>query len=462
MALFFVALLTLFMPVTTVFAQQDVPRPTSVNKQNNKQDLQNQLDIIEGQIASQQKVLDQTKNQRKTLQSQVATFNAEIKKTQLQIQAINLTISKLNGDIGARNKTLTKLSDKLADEKESLAHILRQTQMLDDYSIVDVAISSKSISDFFTDLDSFASINKLLIESFERINDLSAKTEDEKEELNVRLTEQEQLRGLAQLAKQEVQLQEKEKQLLLTKTKGVESNYQKLIAANQRTAAQIRAELFDFRDSAAIPFGTALLYAQMAEKATGTRAALTLGILKQETNLGKNLGSGSWQIDMHPTRDRPVFVYLTQILGLDPNKMLVSKRPSYGWGGAMGPGQFIPSTWVCYGGLVNSNTNGCSPSGAAGSFWNGPWRYEESKDRVRKLLGTSSPSNPWNAKIAIMATAMLMADNGASTQLYADERTAALRYFAGWVGARNRAYAFYGDGVMGFATKFQKDINLLQ
>jgi hypothetical protein len=56
---------------------------------------------------------------------------------------------------------------------------------------------------------------------------------------------------------------------------------------------------------------------------------------------------------------------------------------------------------------------------------------------------------------------MLMADNGAGTQTPAAERLAALRYFAGWGGASNPAYSFYGDGVMGFANQFQQQIDIL-
>ncbi|MCX6786520.1 MAG: hypothetical protein NTU85_01720 [Candidatus Kaiserbacteria bacterium] len=368
----------------------------------------------------------------------------------------------LNGDIGVHNKTLSSLSGQLSAEKESLAQILRQTQVLDDYSVVSVALGSQSVSGFFSDLDAFTSIKSSLAKSFAHIQQTSVSTEAEKETLQARLAEQEQLRTVAQLAKQQVQAQEQDKQKLLTQTKGVEANYQKMIATNQKTAAQIRSELFTLRDSAAIPFGTALTYAEAAEKATGTRAAVTLGVLKQETNLGENLGTGSWRVDMSPTRDQPVFSYITQTLGLDPDKMPVSRKPSYGWGGAMGPGQFIPSTWVCYGGFVNTNTGTCSPpSGAGSSFWQGPWQYSSSKDRVRKLLGASSPSNPWTAQVAIMATAMLMADNGASAQTPSAERLAALRYFAGWTHANNPAYAFYGDGVMEFAAGFQQDINQL-
>lgn len=427
-----------------------------------QQDLQNQLDALESQIAAQQKLLDNAKNQRQTLQTQIDAFNAEIKKTQLQIQTINLSIEQLNENIGTHNKTLSQLSAKLESERESLAQILRQTQVLDDYSVVNVALGSKGVSEFFIDLDAFVSIKSSLADSFSQIRKTSSSTEAEKEALQERLAEQEKLRTVAQLAKQRVQAQEKEKQKLLTQTKGVESNYQKLIATNQKTAAQIRSELFTLRDSAAIPFGTALEYAEDAEKATGTRAALTLAVLKQETNLGENLGSGTWLVDMAPNRDRPVFIYITQALGFDPDKMPVSKKPWYGWGGAMGPGQFIPSTWVCYGGFINTKTNSCSPtSGAGNSFWQGPWQYVSSKDRVRKLLNGSSPSNPWNARDAIMATAMLMADNGADAQTQKAEWLAAMRYFAGWSGASNPAYYFYGDAVMEFASAFQKDIDQL-
>ncbi len=429
-----------------------------------QQELQNQLSAIEGQIAQQQQLLDTAQNQHQTLQTQIDAFNAEIKKTQLQIQAIDIAITQLNSNIGAHNQTLSQLSSQLAAEKESLAQIMRQTQMLDDYSVVSVALGSQDVSGFFSDLDAFTSIKSSLADSFSQIQQTSSSTEAEKEALQSRLADQEQLRFVAQLAKQAVVSQEKEKQQLLTQTKGVEANYQKLIASNQKTAAQIRSELFTLRDSAAIPFGTALTYAEAAEKATGTRAAVTLGVLKQETNLGENLGTGTWRVDMAPNRDQPVFVYITQTLGLDPDRMPVSKKPWYGWGGAMGPGQFIPSTWVCYGGFVNVKTKTCAPTSSlnGNAFWQGPWQYVASKDRVRTLLGANAPSNPWNPQVAIMATAMLMADNGASAQTPAAERLAALRYFAGWAHANNPAYSFYGDGVMEFATQFQADINQLE
>jgi membrane-bound lytic murein transglycosylase B len=439
---FFIALCVFGIAPAAALAQTTVAQ--------RQQDLQNQLNDIESQIAAQQKVLDIAQGQRQTLQTQVNAFNAEIKKAQLQIRAINITITKLSGDIGVRNKTLSQLSARLEAEKESLAQILRQTQMIDDYSVVSVALGSENVSGFFSDLDAFTSIKRSLAESFDEIEQTSVSTEAEKEALEARLAEQQQLRQVAQVAKQSLQAREQEKQKLLTQTKGLEANYQKLIATNRKTAAQIRTELFALAGGGGqISLPTAISLAKLAGSFTGVRPAFILGILKQETNLGANVGQclltnspnkgdGKGKNTgtpirgvMKATRDVDPFVAITTSLGLDPFSMPVSCPQSTGYGGAMGPAQFIPSTWASY------------------------------QIRIAKLAGhASSPANPWDNLDAFTAIALYMADLGAATQTPSAERTAALKYFAGGY-YRNPAFAPYGDNVMRFAADFQQDIEEL-
>jgi len=417
---------------------------------NRQQELQNQLNALESQIAVQQQLLDNAQSQRQTLQTQINAFNAEIKKAQLQIEAINLAIAQLNGDIGVRNQTLSSLSAQLSAEKESLAQILRQTQVLDDYSVVSVALGSQDVSGFFSDLDAFASIKSSLADSFSHIQRTSSSTEAEKEALQTRLAEQQQLRQVAQVAKQSVQTQEAEKQTLLTQTKGVEANYQKLIATNQKTAAQIRTELFTLAGGGGqIPLPTAITLAKQAGAATGVRPAFILGILKQETNLGANVGqclltnspnkgdgkgkntSTFFRGVMKSNRDVDPFMAITSALGFDPFSMPVSCPQSSGYGGAMGPAQFIPSTWIGY------------------------------QTRIAKLAGhLNSPANPWDNLDAFTAIALYMTDIGAAAQTPSAERTAALKYFAGGY-YNNPRFAPYGDSVMQFASDFQQEINIL-
>jgi membrane-bound lytic murein transglycosylase B len=234
-------------------------------------------------------------------------------------------------------------------------------------------------------------------------------------------------------------------------TKGQESAYQIIIQSKQKTAAQIRAELFALAGgSGAISLPVAITLAKQAGAATGVRPALILAILKQETDLGKNVGQclltnspnkgdGKGKNTgtpfagvMKPTRDVDPFLQITAALGIDPLSQPVSCPPSYGYGGAMGPAQFIASTWVIY------------------------------QSRISSLAGhPGTQANPWNNLDAFTATALLMADNGATAKTRDAERTAALRYFAGWGNASNPAYAFYGDGVMGFVDQFQSDIDTL-
>ncbi|MBY0538821.1 hypothetical protein K2P56_00105 [Patescibacteria group bacterium] len=456
MTRFFVAMLVLFAVAVpaVLFAAA-----TSDDVLRHRAGLEAQLAQLEREIAEQAGVLQGKQKERQSLERDVAILDAEIQKAKLSIKARDLTIQSLTDNIGEKADTIVALDEKLTREKQSLASIFRKTNEIDDYSLVEFLLSARNVSDFYEDLDSFAAIKTNLQKSFVVIEGTKVETAEEKATLEERRIEEEELRGLQVLEQQKIVKQQKERQSILNVTKGQEAVYQNILKAKQKSAAQIRSELFAFRDSAAIPFGTALDYANLASQKTGVRPALILGVLKQETDLGANLGSGTYLRDMHPTRDVPVYLKITEVLGYNPSSMPVSKQPSYGWGGAMGPGQFIPSTWACYGGFVNVTTGRCG-KGKDGTY-KGPWEYQESKDVVRRNLGKSTASDPWAPQDAIMATALLMKENGAAAGTAAAERLAALRYFAGWGNANKSAYAFYGEGVMDNAEYFQNQINIL-
>ena len=233
--------------------------------------------------------------------------------------------------------------------------------------------------------------------------------------------------------------------------------YQQLLETNQRTAAQIRNALFQLLGGGGgIQFSQAVDLANYASGVTGVEASLILAILEQETNIGSNLGSclfsdsTSGRPVMHPTRDEPVYLAIADILGFDPTTQVVS-CPLYrggsrvGWGGAMGPSQFIPSTWAIYGGIVSTGSG---------------YTYDQSTDAIRRINGGSGPANPFNNQDAFIATALLLRDNGADGS-YAGDRQAALRYYAGWGGATNPANAFYGDQVMTRKSRLAQEIKII-
>lgn len=393
-------------------------------------ELERELAEVEREIAQNKSALTGKQAERQSLERDVAILDAQIKDAQLAIRQRNLAIKRLTDGITDKEAAIKMLDQKVAEGQVSVAQMIRRTREIDDTTLVELVLNG-SLTDLFVEVDNFQTVQEALDTAFKEMavarDDLAAR----KEALFTQQQEEEELRQLQVLQQRALERAEDDKQDLVKLAKGEESVYQRTIAEQTKTANEIRARLFELRDSGAIPFGKAYEYAKEAAAATNIRPALILGVLAQESNLGENVGTGNWQTDMHPTRDRPVFKTLMEELGLDPDTQKVSKKPWYGWGGAMGPAQFIPSTWVMY------------------------------KERIGELTG-HNPPNPWDARTAIFASALLMADNGADAGTRASERLAALRYFAGWGNANKPAYAFYGDGVMGLADKFQKEIDVLE
>lgn len=410
--------------------------------------LEDDLAGLEKEIEAQRNILSEKQREKVSLERDVAILDAQIAEAQLSIKARNLTIKKLGTDIDRKEQIIGSLSDKIGREKESLAQLIRKTNEIDSFSLVEVVLSNEDLSAFFVDLDSFDSIKASLQESFNVIETAKNTTTQERDALEEKKTEEVELRTLQELQKGRIEEKRKERNKILATTKGQEKAYQGILKEKEKSAATIRAELFSLRDSAAIPFGKAVEYAMHASEKTGVRAALILGIITQESNLGENTGqcfvkdlrTGSgigkntgrlFPTVMKSPRDTDPFATLAVRVGFDPLNTAVSCPPSYGYGGAMGPAQFIPSTWVLF------------------------------EERIAKLTGNNPPS-PWEAEDAFMAAAILLEDNGAAAGGYTAERLAALRYFAGWKNANKSAYAFYGDDVMEIATKIQAQINILQ
>ncbi len=443
-------MLLMLMPSAAVFAE---------TKEERRARLEAELQVVERQILQQQVLVEDKREERQSLERDVEILDAQISKAQLAIQARSLAIEQLSDQIGEKEVVIDILQERLEKQRQSLGELVRKTNEVDDFSLIEILLSNQSFSDFFNDMESFQSLKSSLNDSLEVLEDIKTDTETQRLALESKQSTEEELRQLQELEKQEIEAREAEKARILNITKGEEEAYQELLLSQQKTAAQIRLQLFELRDTGAIPFGQAYELAKAAGALTGVRPALIMGILTQETKLGENLGvPGVWSTDMHPERDQPIFSVIADAVGFDANAVPVSRAPGYGWGGAMGPSQFIPSTWAIYGGYVNSLTG----QAKWGSGYTGTWSYDQNRDIIRNMLGKAGASDPYAPQDAFMATALLMRDNGADGGTYQAERTAALRYFAGWANASNPSYAFYGDGVMGHTERIQQEINILE
>jgi membrane-bound lytic murein transglycosylase B len=403
--------------------------------------LEADLATIEKEIAAQKVLLSSKQKETASISRDVAILDFKINTAKLNIKAKQIEIERLTTTISKKAEAIVVYSDRLDKECQSLSELLKKTREIDDQSVVEFVLAEQNLSKFFIDLDYFHAIQNSIQKSLAAIRNVRTETEKEKQELVIQRDAVSDAKAAIEAEKKEIEVDEKEKQRLLSISKSQEKQYKMVLAEKEARKQAIVSALFSLRGgNKAINFGQALAYARAAEKWTGVRAAFLMAILTQESNLGQNVGtcnrpgdppSKSWQKVMKPGRDDGPFLKITAELGLDPNTIPVScPLGGEGYGGAMGPAQFIPSTWMLY------------------------------RNRIAQVTG-HNPPNPWEPSDAFVASSLLLSDLGASEGGATAERRAALKYYAGgnWQSAKN---AFYGNEVMAIAAKYEQQIKYLQ
>jgi len=429
-----------------IFSYKIIPIEANVALENAEADkirLESELSALEKEITAKQKELNSQKGQSVSISRDIAILTTQINKAKLDIRSKNLTIEKLGGEINQKSKQIKLLSTRIENEKASLAQLIRKERELENKSLVVLILSQNNLSEAYGDIQVFASIKDSIRKSVNEINGIKDETEVQKKGLEDKKNKEIDVKDELETTKRKVELSEAEKKELLSISKNKESEYQKVLDQKAKRRAEILTALFSLRDISAIPFSKALEYANLASEKTGIRPAFLLAILTQESNLGANQGScyltntetgagvgvNSGNLInnvMKPTRDVKPFIQITTNLGRDPYKTLVSCPWTSGYGGAMGPSQFIASTWKIIEG------------------------------KVAKLLNIKTP-DPWNPKDAFMASAIYLMDLNAMAGSYTAERDAACRYYSGRpCSAPNVKNAFYGNAVMAKAKNIQE------
>lgn len=439
----------LFIATFAIFAIARIPtvqaQTLDCSDPANRETCLAELAKTEQEITALNAQLDAKKKEGASIKRDKELIDLQIQSAKLKIRQHDLTIGKLGKEIETKSNSIVALSDRINKGRSSISEMLAKTNELDEYSMAEVMLSNKNLSDFFVDIDSFASIQDSMRAELEGIRKAKKETEEAKKDLDAKRNEEIDVKQSAEQQKKVVEKAEAEKRLLLNLNVNEQKSYEAVIADKKAKATKIRNSLFSLRDAASIKFGDAVTLAKRASDKTGVRAAFILGIIQQESNLGQNVGScylssergngvritGGTAISnvMKPGRDVEPFMKITAELGRDPFKTRVSCPYQVGYGGAMGPAQFIPSTWMSM------------------------------RTKVANLLGKSA-ADPWNPEDAFMASAAYLSELGASGGSYTAERNAACRYYSGR--ACSGSNAFYGTQVMSRATKIQENIEFLQ
>jgi len=423
-----------FFGLATAPTMQNVASAQSNDEQ--RKALEAQLADLENQISQYETKISEYQKQGTSLKSEINKLNSQIAKLNLQIKAVNLTLDTLNFQINDTQNQIVQTQNDIDANKSNLGETLQTLYENDAKSIVEILIANPKLSDFVNDMNNLMVVQDNIRLTIAQIIEDQQKLVDQKQSLGLQKGDAMALKAYQSAQKNSIQQTQTEKNTVLKVTKGQESTYQKLLTDTKKTAAQIRQQIFELLGGGELTFEQAYALAKNAESATGVRAALILAVLDRESALGKNVGRCDYnQIMAGGTKamspkETPIFLTLIQSLNIEPNSVKISCPNADGtYGGAMGPAQFMPSTWNIY------------------------------VDDIASLTGSNPPS-PWKNADAFMATALYLKNAGAGPNAtLAQEKQAAAKYYAG---TRWRNYlSTYGARVIAAAQGFEEDIAIL-
>jgi len=385
--------------------------------------LQQCADYYDQQSAQLAKDLTKTSAQKNTLQNAITQLKNKVSNLEADINQGKIMVNDLNVQISGTQVSINNTTSDIENTRQQIANVLQSVYEEDQKPLFTILLEG-SLSDFFSNLTYLGNLNSQLASLLESSKNLKEYLNGQQQKMSDNVDQLQKTIALQTLQKQQ---NEKNKQKQSQYLKLTEAQYQQQLKEQkeaEQKSGKIKAMLFQVVGVSKAPtFGEALEIAKSVGSMLNVRPAFLLAIISQESAIGRNVGqckltdsvtgtgkkisTGATIIRvMKPTRDVQPFINITASLGRDPYDTPVSCWiPAYvggvptGWGGAMGPAQFIASTWNLF------------------------------TDRLKSILGR--PADPWLIKDSFTASAMYLSNLGASKQTSSTESNAASRYYGG-------------------------------
>ncbi len=225
---------------------------------------------VYSQTASEEEIkakIEERNTQIKKLEEEIRVYNAEVlnankEATSLQgaLRTLDLTKKKISTDItltqtqinkaeltiGQLDTEINKAEDQIDVNKEAIIDALRNTQAMEDLSIIQLILARKDIGEIWNDIHQIKQTQEVVRDKSKELVNLKDQMETRLQSLSGQkknlLTLKQDLSG----KKQAVELTEKEKAVILAQTKNKEATYKALVRTKEEQKEQFEKELFEY------------------------------------------------------------------------------------------------------------------------------------------------------------------------------------------------------------------------
>jgi peptidoglycan hydrolase CwlO-like protein len=349
---------------------------------------------------------DDLMEEKEEYEEELEELEEEAEKTEAEIQQVNQQINQTQSVIYQTTKVINTLEEEIESKEEKIEkknkNIDFKRKVLQEYirlfrrNVLELGLATfnfnEDIGQYLREIEKFEDFQSRIKDALEIIRKEKEDIENEKKEIEDKKNEKDEALKKQEQQKMNLVYQENQKKDILAETHlSISEVKSKINSLNSRLNAFLDED-FDLDD---------LIDAvEEAEDETGVRKEFIFAMLDKESDLGRFTGGCEYdEVKSHmKDADRDVFKELMDELGYDEDDVKLSCWPGYGYGGAMGIAQFMPTTWIGY------------------------------KDEISKKTG-NKPPNPWRLEDGVMGMAIKLARAGASSK--SKEHYAAKLYYCG-------------------------------
>ncbi len=388
---------------------------------------------------------EETKDEIKELED-------DLKDAEKKANALKGTLNQVDATLSAKQRAINNVAGLVANTEETITRKESEINSLEKQIILNTELLRQLVVELYyikttplveimldqEDFDTFVSRGDNMLSTQEKVGSLLEDINNTKEKIK---SDQQELAEVKEEQKTILAQHNLEKQDILEDKSEISDK----LDEQSKVIAKINSELAELQGDLQVLTGKSYSAKNIkdavnfASGKTGVPKGFLYGMLKMETNLGKNVGGCTYgEVEKGAEANykkgklskrawatfqarRKTFKSITDGLGLDYKKQKVSCNPSgyAGTGGAMGVAQFMPDTWMGY------------------------------KAEVARVTGHSKPS-PWDLTDGVTAMALKLKRVPGVT----DGKTSAMKQAAcSYLGT---CYAPYINGILYWAKNYKQ------
>jgi murein DD-endopeptidase MepM/ murein hydrolase activator NlpD len=217
---------------------------------------QQKLLQINQQIRGYQQQVADTQAKSSSLKNEVSIYNDQISSLELEIEANQTQIEDANLQITQLQQLIDAKSQDISDNKNVLGQLIVELNEDDDQYALQTSVGSNSLSDFLDQIQYTQSLQNKIYQLVEKIKNLKTQLQTQQNNLQIQITQLNQSQDQLQVSQNSLTTIRDQKQQLYNETRGLEVNFQKLLASSQQDAVDLQKEIQQLDSQATAKVGS--------------------------------------------------------------------------------------------------------------------------------------------------------------------------------------------------------------